>query len=110
MIRTMAVSSISRAGVDPASGAVDRCTWDVFYRLVQAIPSATGSDFGRNASEYPLYNSKQGMWLELKAAMIASTEIIAGVSKIVVAGGMESMSNSPLVRNAKGIILVLFFT
>ena len=31
----------------------------------------------------------------LKAAMIAATEIKAGVSRVVVAGGMESMSNTP---------------
>ena len=38
----------------------------------------------------------------LKAVMIAATEIRAGVSKIVVSGGMESMSNAPFfVRNPK---------
>jgi len=38
----------------------------------------------------------------LKAAMIAATEIRAGVSRVVVAGGMESMSNAPyLARDVK---------
>ena len=38
----------------------------------------------------------------LKAAMIAATEVRAGVSNMVVAGGMESMSNAPhFVRGAR---------
>ncbi|GIT75214.1 MAG: hypothetical protein Ct9H300mP30_2760 [Methanobacteriota archaeon] len=38
----------------------------------------------------------------LKAAMIAATEITAGISSLVVAGGMESMSNAPhFIRGAR---------
>jgi acetyl-CoA C-acetyltransferase len=45
----------------------------------------------------------------LKAAMIAATEIRAGVARVVVAGGMESMSNAPhIARNVKEGEEVLF--
>ncbi len=38
----------------------------------------------------------------LKAVMLASTQIVAGEARLIVAGGMESMSNSPyLMRGAR---------
>ena len=38
----------------------------------------------------------------LKAVMLASTQIVAGEARLIVAGGMESMSNAPyLIRGAR---------
>ncbi|GIT75107.1 MAG: hypothetical protein Ct9H300mP30_1690 [Methanobacteriota archaeon] len=38
----------------------------------------------------------------LKAAMIAATEITAGISSLVVAGGMESMRTRPISSEVPG--------
>ncbi len=101
---TMAVSELlSRAGVDPASGVIDQ------VYMGHVLQAGSGQAPARQVAisagmpvSTPCTTVNKVCGSSLKAAMIASTEIIAGVSEIVVAGGMESMSNSPLfVRNAK---------
>ena len=69
--------------------------------------AGTGSSSGYRsgvAGNYPCTTINKVCGSSLKAAMIAATEIRAGVSEVVIVGGMESMTNAPhIARNvAKG--------
>ena len=101
---TMAVEELlQRAGIDPASGVIDQ------VYMGQVLQAGSGQAPARQVAigagmptSTPCTTINKVCGSSLKAAMIAATEIRAGISRLVVAGGMESMSNAPhFVRNVK---------
>lgn len=87
-------AAVERAGVDPA--AVERCYMGC------VLPAGLGQAPARQAArgaglpdhvEATTVNKMCGSGM--KAAMIAADAIAAGSAQIIVAGGMESMSNAP---------------
>ena len=101
---TLAVKELlSRSGIDPSSGVVDQ------VYMGQVLQAGSGQAPARQVAigagmpvETPCTTINKVCGSSLKAVMIGATEIKAGVSKVVVAGGMESMSNAPhFVRNVK---------
>ena len=94
---SMAVEELlRRAGIDPASGVVDQ------VYMGQVLQTGSGQAPARQVAmsvgmpvSTPCTTINKVCGSSLKAAMIAATEIKAGVSRVVVAGGMESMSNAP---------------
>ena len=108
---TMAVVELlDRAGIDPASGLVDQ------VYMGQVLQAGSGQAPARQVAmraglpeTTPCTTINKVCGSSLKAAMIAATEIRAGVSNVVVAGGMESMSNAPhIVRGARDEEVVPF--
>ena len=94
-----------RVGIDAASGIVDEI---LFGQVLQA---GSGQNPARQvalgaglpvSTAATTINKVCGSSLE--AAMMAANSIIAGKSKVVIAGGMESMSNAPqlLMGQRKG--------
>ncbi len=94
---------LERAGIDPEMGIVDQ------VYMGQVLQAGCGQAPARQVAigagmpvTTPCTTINKVCGSSLKAAMIAATEIRAGVSRVVVAGGMESMSNAPhIVRNVK---------
>jgi len=95
----------NRVGIDAASGIVDEI---LFGQVLQA---GSGQNPARQvalgaglpvSTAATTINKVCGSSLE--AAMMAANSIIAGKSKVVIAGGMESMSNAPqlLIGQRKG--------
>ena len=100
----MAVKELlERAGIDPASGVIDQ------VYMGHVLQTGSGQAPARQAAmnaglpvTTPCTTVNKVCGSSLKAAMIAATEIRAGVSRMVIAGGMESMSNAPhFVRRAR---------
>lgn len=100
----MAVKELlERAGIDPASGVIDQ------VYMGHVLQTGSGQAPARQAAmnaglpvTTPCTSVNKVCGSSLKAAMIAATEIRAGVSRMVIAGGMESMSNAPhFVRRAR---------
>ena len=94
---------LERAGVNPGMGLVDQ------VYMGQVLQAGCGQAPARQVAigagmpvTTPCTTINKVCGSSLKAAMIAATEIRAGVSRVVVAGGMESMSNAPyLARDVK---------
>ncbi|MEC7709015.1 MAG: thiolase family protein [Candidatus Thermoplasmatota archaeon] len=87
---------LDRAGIDPGMGIVDQ------VYMGQVLQAGCGQAPARQVAigagmpvTTPCTTINKVCGSSLKAAMIAATEIRAGVSRVVVAGGMESMSNAP---------------
>jgi len=93
----MAVEELlKRAEIDPASGVIDQ------LYMGQVLQAGAGQAPARQVAmsvgmpvSTPCTTINKVCGSSLKAVMIAATEIKAGVSRVVVAGGMESMSNAP---------------
>ena len=102
----MAVKEVCvRSGIDPAGGVVDQ------VYMGQVLQAGCGQAPARQVAigaglpvTTPCTTINKVCGSSLKAAMIAATEIRAGVSEVVIVGGMESMTNAPhIARNvAKG--------
>jgi acetyl-CoA C-acetyltransferase len=94
---------LERAGIDPGMGTIDQ------VYMGQVLQAGCGQAPTRQVAigvgmpvTTPCTTINKVCGSSLKAAMIAATEIRAGVSRVVVAGGMESMSNAPhLARDVK---------
>ena len=94
---------LERAGVNPGMGIVDQ------VYMGHVLQAGCGQAPARQVAigagmpvTTPCTTINKVCGSSLKAAMIAATEIRAGVSRVVVAGGMESMSNAPyLARGVK---------
>ena len=102
----MAVREVCiRSGIDYAGGVVDQ------VYMGQVLQAGCGQAPARQVAigaglpvTTPCTTINKVCGSSLKAAMIAATEIRAGVSEVVIVGGMESMTNAPhIARNvAKG--------
>ena len=86
--------SIARAGLDPAS--VDECI------MGNVVSAGVGQNPARQAAlgaglpdKVAAFTVNQVCGSGLKAVMLASQSIASGDAQVVVAGGMESMSNAP---------------
>jgi len=94
---TLAVKELlRRTGIDPANGSIDQ------VYMGQVLQTGSGQAPARQVAirsgmpvSTPCTTINKVCGSSLKAAMIAATEVRAGVSRIIVAGGMESMSNAP---------------
>ncbi len=101
---------LKRARINPEEGVVDQ------VYIGQVLQAGCGQAPARQVAigagmpdTTPCTTINKVCGSSLKAAMIAATEIRAGVSRVVVAGGMESMSNAPyLARDVKKGIEVPF--
>ena len=101
---------LERAGINPGMGIVDQ------VYMGQVLQAGCGQAPARQVAiglgmpvTTPCTTINKVCGSSLKAAMIAATEIRAGISRVVVAGGMESMSNAPYIaRDVKKGEDVLF--
>ena len=94
---------LDRANINPGMGIVDQVYMGHVLQAgcgqAPARQVAIGAGMPVNT---PCTTINKVCGSSLKAAMIAATEIRAGTSRVVVAGGMESMSNAPyLARDVK---------
>jgi acetyl-CoA C-acetyltransferase len=87
---------LARADIDPSSGLVDEI---LFGQVLQA---GVGQNPARQVAlgaglpvSTPCTTINKVCGSSLKAAMMAANSIRAGEYKVIVAGGMESMSNAP---------------
>ena len=87
---------LARADIDPSSGLVDEV---LFGQVLQA---GVGQNPARQVAlgaglpvSTPCTTINKVCGSSLKAAMMAANSIRAGEYKVIVAGGMESMSNAP---------------
>ena len=95
----MAVKELCiRLGIDPSQGVVDQ------VYMGQVLQAGCGQAPARQVAmgagmpvSTPCTTINKVCGSSLKAAMIAATEIRAGVSEVVVVGGMESMTNAPYI-------------
>ena len=102
--------AVRRAGIDPA--AVDECV----------MGNVVGAGLGQNPARQAALNAGLPATVNaftinkvcgsgLKAVMLASQAVALGDAEVVVAGGMESMSNAPhLQRNLRGGVRMGDFT
>ena len=100
----MAVTELlTRTGIDAESGLIDQ------VYIGQVLQAGSGQAPARQVAlgaglpvTTPCTTINKVCGSSLKAVMIAATEIKAGISDIVIAGGMESMTNAPrFVRDAR---------
>ena len=93
--------AVKRAGIDPAS--VDEVLMgNVVQAGVGQAPARQAALGARIPNSVPCTTINKVCGSGLKAVMLATTQIIAGEARLVVAGGMESMSNAPyLMRGAR---------
>ena len=101
---TLAVKGVlQRAGIDPRSGIIDQ------VYIGQVLQAGAGQAPARQVAmgaglpySTPCTTVNKVCGSSLKAVMIAATEIMAGRSNVVIAGGMESMSQAPhFIRGAR---------
>ena len=95
----------SRAGINPSSGIIDD------FLFGQVLQAGSGQNPARQVAlgaglpvTTPAATINKVCGSSLEAAMLAANSIRAGSSKAIIAGGMESMSNSPqlLMGQRKG--------
>tara|TARA_Y100000766_G_scaffold96845_1_gene82641 strand:+ start:9123 stop:10328 length:1206 start_codon:yes stop_codon:yes gene_type:complete len=103
---TLAVKEVcQRVGIEPSKGTVDEV---IFGQVLQA---GSGQNPARQVAlgsglpvTTPCVTINKVCGSSLKAAMMAANSIRAGEYNVIIAGGMESMSNSPhlLMNHRKG--------
>jgi len=93
--------AVARAGVDPAR--VDECVMgNVVSAGLGQNPARQAALGGGLSDRVGALTVNQVCGSGLKAVMLAAQSILTGDAEVVVAGGMESMSNAPhLVRQAR---------
>ncbi len=94
---------VRRAGIDPAS--VDECIMgNVVSAGLGQNPARQAAIFGGLAPEVSAFTINKVCGSGLKAVSLAAQAIQTGNAEIVVAGGMESMTNAPylLPQGRKG--------
>ena len=95
----------NRVGIDAASGIVDEI---LFGQVLQAGCGQNPARQVALGAGLPVSTAATTInkvcGSSLKAAMMAANSISAGKSKVIIAGGMESMSNAPqlLIGHRKG--------
>tara|TARA_B100001248_G_C27360150_1_gene445998 strand:- start:155 stop:1402 length:1248 start_codon:yes stop_codon:yes gene_type:complete len=86
----------ARTGIDPTSGIVDEI---LFGQVLQAGCGQNPARQVALGAGLPVTTSAATVnkvcGSSLEAAMMAANSIIAGNSRVIIAGGMESMSNAP---------------
>ncbi len=87
---------LERAGIDPKSGIIDQ------VYMGQVLQTGAGQAPARQVAlgsglpySTPCTTINKVCGSSLKAVMIGATEIISGRANVIIAGGMESMSNAP---------------
>ncbi|MDH4039987.1 MAG: acetyl-CoA C-acyltransferase [Gammaproteobacteria bacterium] len=99
---TAVAAAISRSGIDPAD--VDEvfmgCVLPAGLKQCPARQAAIGAGIPKSAGAVTV-NKACGSGMQ--AAIFGYDSIVAGTNKVVIAGGMESMSNAPhLLMGARG--------
>jgi acetyl-CoA C-acetyltransferase len=102
--------AVRRAGIDPAS--VDECVMgNVVGAGLGQNPARQAALNGGLPSTVNAFTINKVCGSGLKAVMLASQAVALGDAEVVVAGGMESMSNAPhLQRNLRGGVRMGDFT
>src|SRR5947199_2019205 len=98
--------AVKRAGIKPES--IDEVIMgNVLQGGVGQAPARQASIGAGIPDSVPCTTVNKVCGSGLKAVMLAATQIAAGEARVVVAGGMESMSNAPyLVRGVRtGLVL-----
>ena len=97
---------VKRAGIDPK--LVDEC---ILGNVVSAglgqNPARQAAIFGGLAPEVSAFTINKVCGSGLKAVALAAQAIQTGNAEIVVAGGMESMSNAPYLLPAGTVTLMV---
>ena len=96
--------AVQRAGIDP--GVVDECIMgNVVSAGLGQAPARQAALRGGLSDNVSALTINKVCGSGLKAVMLASQGVAAGDSSVVVAGGMESMSNAPylLARAREGL-------
>jgi acetyl-CoA C-acetyltransferase len=96
--------AVRRAGIDP--GAVDECIMgNVVSAGLGQAPARQAALHGGLSDNVSALTINKVCGSGLKAVMLASQGVATGDSSVVVAGGMESMSNAPylLARAREGL-------
>ena len=93
--------AVKRAGIDPK--VVEECIMgNVLQAGVGQNPARQAAHWGGLPDEIGSYTVNKVCGSGLKAVMLAAQAIKAGDHEVIVAGGMESMSNAPyLLPNAR---------
>ena len=93
---------LRRADIDPKSGIVDQ------IYIGQVLQAGSGQAPARQVAinsglpySTPCTTINKVCGSSLKAVMIAASDIISGHANVIVAGGIESMSNSPYFTRKK---------
>ena len=101
---TMVVKELMhRVKLDPKSGVIDQ------VYIGQVLQAGSGQAPARQVAIHaglpystPCTTINKVCGSSLKAVMIAASDIISGHANVVIAGGMESMSNSPyFIQNVR---------
>ena len=88
--------AVSRAGIDPAQVQIDEVLMgNVVQAGVGQAPARQAAIHGGVPDSVPAATVNKVCGSGLKAVMMAAQAIRAGDADIIVAGGMESMSNAP---------------
>jgi acetyl-CoA C-acetyltransferase len=99
---TAIAAAIARAGVSPADIS-ETLMGNVLSAGVGQAPARQASRFAGVPDNVPCTTISKVCGSGMKAVMIASDQLALGHADIVVAGGMESMTNSPyLLPKARG--------
>jgi len=101
---------LGAAAIRAAVGARGRGTCGVGRVIMGCVrppawarPAAPGGTGGGPAAGHRLHHREQGVRLRHEGRQLAHDLLLAGSGKVMVAGGMESMSNSPyLLPKARG--------
>ncbi|HET7010295.1 MAG TPA: acetyl-CoA C-acetyltransferase [Anaerolineales bacterium] len=92
--------AVRRAGVDP--GAIDEVIMgDVVTAGIGQAPARQAALFGGLPDTTPATTVNKVCGSGLKACMFAAQAIRAGDAQVLVAGGMESMSQTPFLLHAR---------
>ncbi|MHB8633641.1 MAG: acetyl-CoA C-acyltransferase [Thermoplasmatota archaeon] len=99
-------AAVARAGVDPAS-VQEVILGNVLQAGLGQNPARAAARGGGIPDEVPSFTVNKVCGSALKAIMLAAQAVKAGDHELVVAGGMESMSNAPhlLMGSRTGIRL-----
>ena len=101
---TLAVKGLlERIEIDPSSGIIDQLYMgNVLQTGVGQAPARQVALSSGLPYSTPCTTINKVCGSSLKAAMIGATEIMAGRANVIIAGGMESMSNAPhFIRGAR---------
>ncbi len=94
---------LERGEIDPSSGIIDQLYMgNVLQAGVGQAPARQVALAAGLPYSTPCTTINKVCGSSLKAAMIGATEIMAGRANVIIAGGMESMSNAPhFIRGAR---------
>ncbi|UCE46002.1 MAG: acetyl-CoA C-acetyltransferase [Methanobacteriota archaeon] len=93
---TVVSEAVKRAGIDPS--AVEECIMgNVISAGLGQNPARQAALYGGLPPEVPALTVNKVCGSGLKAVMMAADSILAGKGRVLIAGGMENMTNAPFL-------------